>query len=187
MSDVTVKQLAESVRAPVDRLLKQMQEAGLPHTGEDQSVSEDQKQELLAFLKRSHGSDESGQKKITLKRKTVGTLKSGQGRAGRAVTVEVRKKRTYVRRAETETAASEVRRRRPKRTGHPARSSWKPSESVRRILPARRRKKRSSVRKQSAKRKKSVNVQRPLAEAARKAEEASAQAETVSPEAPRQS
>jgi len=102
MSDVTVKQLAESVRAPVDRLLKQMQEAGLPHTSEDQPVSEDEKQELLAFLKRSHGSDDSGQKKITLKRKTVGTLKSGQGRAGRAVTVEVRKKRTYVRRAEPE-------------------------------------------------------------------------------------
>ena len=49
MSDVTVKQLAESVRAPVDRLLKQMQEAGLPHTSEDQPVSEDEKQELLAL------------------------------------------------------------------------------------------------------------------------------------------
>ena len=41
MSDVTVKQLAESVGAPVDRLLKQMNEAGLPHTSEAEPVSED--------------------------------------------------------------------------------------------------------------------------------------------------
>lgn len=100
MSDVTVKQLAESVGAPVDRLLKQMSEAGLPHTSEGEPVTEDEKQALLTFLKRSHGSTESGPKKITLKRRSVGTLKSGQGRSGRAVTVEVRRKRTYVKRGE---------------------------------------------------------------------------------------
>lgn len=104
MSDVTVKQLAESVGAPVDRLLKQMSEAGLPHTSEAEPVSEDEKQTLLAFLKRSHGSTESAPKKITLKRRSVGTLKSGQGRSGRNVTVEVRRKRTYVKRAELEPA-----------------------------------------------------------------------------------
>ena len=102
MSDVTVKQLAESVGAPVDRLLKQMNEAGLPHTSEVEPVSEDEKQTLLTFLKRSHGSADAGPKKITLKRRSVGTLKSGQGRSGRNVTVEVRRKRTYVKRAETE-------------------------------------------------------------------------------------
>ncbi|MEQ8861610.1 MAG: translation initiation factor IF-2 [Pseudomonadales bacterium] len=102
MSDVTVKQLAESVGAPVDRLLKQMNEAGLPHSSEGEPVSEDEKQALLTFLKRSHGSTEAGPKKITLKRRSVGTLKSGQGRSGRNVTVEVRRKRTYVKRAETE-------------------------------------------------------------------------------------
>lgn len=104
MSDVTVKQLAESVGAPVDRLLKQMSEAGLPHTSESEPVTEDEKQALLLFLKRSHGSEETAPKKITLKRRSVGTLKSGQGRAGRNVTVEVRRKRTYVKRAETEAA-----------------------------------------------------------------------------------
>ncbi len=104
MSDVTVKQLAESVGAPVDRLLKQMSEAGLPHTSEAEPVSEDEKQTLLAFLKRSHGSTDTTPKKITLKRRSVGTLKSGQGRSGRNVTVEVRRKRTYVKRAELEPA-----------------------------------------------------------------------------------
>jgi translation initiation factor IF-2 len=103
MSDVTVKQLAESVGAPVDRLLKQMNEAGLPHSSEGEPVTEDEKQTLLTFLKRSHGSsDSAAPKKITLKRRSVGTLKSGQGRSGRNVTVEVRRKRTYVKRAEPE-------------------------------------------------------------------------------------
>ena len=98
MSEVTVKQLAETVGAPVERLLKQMQDAGLPHTGVEQEVSEDQKQELLAYLKRSHGDAGSAPKKITLKRKSVGTLRSGQGK--RAVNVEVRRKKTYVKRTE---------------------------------------------------------------------------------------
>ncbi|MCZ6709812.1 MAG: translation initiation factor IF-2 [Gammaproteobacteria bacterium] len=109
MSEVTVKQLADTVGAPVDRLLKQMQEAGLPHVSDESAVTEEEKQTLLAYLKRSHGSDDSATKKITLKRKSVGTLKTGQGRGGRTVNVEVRRKRTYVKRetAElTEAAAS---------------------------------------------------------------------------------
>ncbi len=100
MADVTVKELAETVGAPVDRLLKQMQDAGLPHRKDGESVSEEQKQELLAFLKRSHGESAAAPRKITLTRKSVGTLKaSGQGK-GRTVAVEVRKKRTYVKRGE---------------------------------------------------------------------------------------
>ena len=50
MADVTVKQLAETVGAPTDRLLKQMKEAGLGHSSEDEIVTEEQKQTLLASL-----------------------------------------------------------------------------------------------------------------------------------------
>ncbi len=100
MSDVTVKELADTVGAPVDRLLKQMQDAGLPHTSDEQVVSEEQKQELLAFLKRSHGESASAPRKITLKRKSVSTVKAGGQGKGRTVAVEVRKKRTYVKRGE---------------------------------------------------------------------------------------
>ena len=100
MAEVTVKQLADTVGAPVERLLKQMQEAGLSHQTEGDVVSEEQKQVLLGFLKRGHGETEKPAEKITLKRKSTGTLKSGQGRAGRDVTVEVRRKRTYVKRSE---------------------------------------------------------------------------------------
>ena len=100
MAEVTVKQLADTVGAPVERLLKQMQEAGLSHQTEGDVVSEEQKQVLLGFLKRGHGETAKPAEKITLKRKSTGTLKSGQGRAGRDVTVEVRRKRTYVKRSE---------------------------------------------------------------------------------------
>ena len=105
MSEVTVKQLADTVGTPVDRLLKQMQEAGLPHTSNDEQVSDEEKQTLLAFLKHSHGEVSSAaSSKITLKRKTLGTLKTGQGRGGRTVNVEVRKKRTYMKRSESDAA-----------------------------------------------------------------------------------
>ena len=105
MADVTVSQLAETVGAPVDRLLQQMQEADLPQSKADDVVSESQKQTLLAHIKKSHGETSGSPKKITLKRRTLSTLKTGgsAGR-GRTINVEVRKKRTYVRRAETEEA-----------------------------------------------------------------------------------
>jgi len=102
MSEVTVKQLANDIGASVDRLLKQITDAGLSSRGEDGSVSDSEKQELLAFLKKSHGGETAGEpKKITLKRKTSSTLKmsAGQGKT-RTVNVEVRKKRTYVKRPE---------------------------------------------------------------------------------------
>ncbi len=102
MAEVTVKQLAETVGAPADRLLQQMKEAGLPHSSAEEPVSEEQKQTLLAFLKRSHGDREVTPSKITLKRKTVSTLRTDRGR-GKAVAVEVRKKRTYVKRGATPT------------------------------------------------------------------------------------
>ena len=96
MAKVTVKQLAETVKVPVDRLLKQMQEAGLSHSADDDVVAEEEKQQLLAHLQKFRGDSQDSKKKITLKRKSTGTIKQGQGRAGRDVTVEVRKKRTYI-------------------------------------------------------------------------------------------
>ena len=102
MSEVTVKQFAETVGTPVERLLKQLQDAGLPHKNEDEAVSAEEKQALLAHLQQSHGSSDSGPKKVTLNRKKISTLKTGQRKAGRSVnvTVEVRRKKTYVRRGD---------------------------------------------------------------------------------------
>lgn len=100
MAEVTVSQLAEVVGASVDRLLKQMAEAGLPHSAPDETVTDEEKQKLLAYLKSLHGDKSSTTpKKITLRRKTVSTLKTG---GKKTVNVEVRKKRTYVKRADIE-------------------------------------------------------------------------------------
>ena len=98
MAEVTVSQLAEVVGTPVERLLKQMQEAGLSHSQSNQLVSDEDKHTLLTFLKSSHGEETGEPRKITLKRKTISTLKTGTGTAKKTVSVEVRKKRTYVKR-----------------------------------------------------------------------------------------
>ena len=105
MADVTVEELASTVGVAVERLLSQMREAGLSHSRAGESVSEEQKQVLLAYLKRAHGGEDSSPNKITLTRKSVGTLKTGQGKAGRSVTVEVRRKRVFVKRGDEEQTA----------------------------------------------------------------------------------
>jgi len=102
MAEVTVSQFAEVLKVPVDRLLVQLDQAGIKVSGPDARISDDAKLELLTHLRRSHGSDADGDgapRKITLKRKTQSELKlaSNQGRA-RTVNVEVRRKRTYIKR-----------------------------------------------------------------------------------------
>lgn len=112
MADVTVSELAKVVGVPVEKLLSQVKEAGLPHTKADDSISNEDKNTLLLFLRRSHGDSESkdaAPKKITLKRKTVETLKSASNHGrGKTVAVEVRKKRTYVKRSELQTDKEEA-------------------------------------------------------------------------------
>ena len=98
MAQVTVQQLAEVVGASVERLLTQMKEAGLPHGEAEQAVSDEDKQTLLAYLKRSHGESTEAPKRITLKRKKLSTLRTSGSQGKKTVNVEVRKKRTYVKR-----------------------------------------------------------------------------------------
>jgi len=107
MAEVTIKQLADVVGVSVERLLTQMQEAGVEGKSNDSTVTEIERQQLLAHLKRSHGEDADdvgAPKKITLKRKTTSTLKVGGAGSRKTVNVEVRKKRTYVKRTEIEQA-----------------------------------------------------------------------------------
>lgn len=101
MAEVTVKQLAETVGRSVEALLLQMREAGLPHGHAADVVSDAEKQQLLAHLKRAHGESDAVPQKITLQRKTVSTLKTAPAIGGKAKTVniEVRKKKTYVKRS----------------------------------------------------------------------------------------
>lgn len=109
MADVTVKHLAQSVGIPVERLLNQLQEAGLSITDEQQTVNEEQKRTLLNYLK-GNGSGESrhAPERITLRRKSVSQVTLGHdAHSGKTVNIEVRKKRTYVKRSSLAEQASE--------------------------------------------------------------------------------
>jgi translation initiation factor IF-2 len=105
MADVTVAQFAEVLKVPVDKLIAQLDQAGIKVAGPNDRVSEEAKLELLTHLRRSHGQVEearaasSAPRKITLQRKTQSEIKlpGGAGRS-RTVNVEVRVKRTYVKR-----------------------------------------------------------------------------------------
>ncbi|PIE83495.1 MAG: translation initiation factor IF-2 [Candidatus Contendobacter odensis] len=106
MTDVTVKQFSAVVGTSVDRLLEQFAEAGITVAGADATITENQKRDLLAHLQRSHGSQSSvlatnGPRRFTLKRKTHSEIKMVGNVAGqvKTVSVEVRKKRTYVKRS----------------------------------------------------------------------------------------
>lgn len=107
MAEVTVRQLAENIGTPVDRLLKQMAEAGLKQNAENDAVTDAEKQALLAFLKKSHGETGDAPQKITLKRKVTTQLKTSGGGKGKTVNIEVRKKRTYVKRDDVADAPQE--------------------------------------------------------------------------------
>src|ERR1700752_2903117 len=106
MSDVTIKQLAGVLGMGVDKLIVQLAEAGMKFSNPDQVVSSTEKVKLLGFLRRTHGKrdkaveEDSSPRQITLKRKTVSELTVNQGAArGKTVNVEVRQKRTYVKRS----------------------------------------------------------------------------------------
>ncbi|MEM7290064.1 MAG: translation initiation factor IF-2, partial [Pseudomonadota bacterium] len=91
----------------VDKLLDQLKTAGVEVSGADDPISDEDKLKLLESLRSSHGKDESsGPKKITLRRKSKSELKvsgsSGRNTTTKTINVEVRKKRTYVRRSEVE-------------------------------------------------------------------------------------
>ena len=104
MSKVTVSQLADVLGVDSKKLLLQLKDAGIEASGGDDAVSNDDKKKLLAHLRASHGkveSDATAPRKVTLKRKTVSELRvsgSGPRAATRTVNVEVRKRRTYVKR-----------------------------------------------------------------------------------------
>src|SRR6056297_738660 len=120
MSQVTVTQLAEVLGVTPDRLLAQFKEAGISIDDAAAPVTNDDKKKLLAYLRSSHGKAEEREesdtpRKVTLKRKTLSELKVPSGGAGRSrtrgpapsrtVNVEVRKRRTYVKRGEIQEAS----------------------------------------------------------------------------------
>jgi len=102
MADVTVQELAKEIGTPVERLISQLADSGVKKSVSD-SVSQQEKETLLDHLKKQHGDDSSAEpSKMTLNRKTKSTITQGHGSKAKSVNVEVRKKRTYVKRSELE-------------------------------------------------------------------------------------
>jgi translation initiation factor IF-2 len=108
MSDKTVQQLAEIVKIPLERLLEQLKEAGLSASAPDDLINEDEKMQLLAHLRKRHGKDEgentSSPRRVTLERRKVTEIKQATmpGSSTKTISVEVRKKKTYIKRSEAE-------------------------------------------------------------------------------------
>src|SRR6187549_1544888 len=103
MSEVTVGSLAKVLGMPPEKLLEQLAGAGMAFSGPDQVVSSTEKMKLLGFLRRTHGKDDkpaeaAAPKQITLKRRKVEELTVSAGKAKTTVNVEVRQKRTYMKR-----------------------------------------------------------------------------------------
>ncbi|MCF9489961.1 translation initiation factor IF-2 associated domain-containing protein, partial [Vibrio parahaemolyticus] len=107
MTQLTVKALSEEIGTPVDRLLEQLADAGMKKSGSD-SVTEDEKQKLLSHLRKEHGEASTAEPtRLTLQRKTRSTLSvNAGGGKSKNVQVEVRKKRTYVKRSTIEDEAT---------------------------------------------------------------------------------
>ncbi len=106
MTQVTVKELAKTVDTPVERLLQQMREAGLPHNAAEQVVTDIEKQALLTHLKSGHKAKVEEPRKITLQRKTTSTLRVA---GSKSISVEVRKKKVFVQRSPEEIEAERKR------------------------------------------------------------------------------
>ncbi len=103
MSEVTVGSLAKVLGMPAEKLLEQLSGAGMAFSGPDQVVSSTEKMKLLGFLRRTHGKEEkpaeaAAPKQITLKRRKVEEITVSAGKAKTTVNVEVRQKRTYLKR-----------------------------------------------------------------------------------------
>jgi translation initiation factor IF-2 len=106
----TVKSFAEKIGIQPETLLKQLEAAGVAGKQAGDVLSEDEKESLFRFLRASHGGVEEPveRKKITLKRKSsTEAMQATRTGATRTVQVEVRKKRTFIKRTALEEAPKE--------------------------------------------------------------------------------
>ena len=109
-STTTVAQFAAEMHKSTATLIEQLTSAGVTNANADDALSEPDKQKLLAYLQASHGTATGERKKITLVKKSTSEIKQADatGKA-RTIQVEVRKKRTFIKREDgTDAPADEV-------------------------------------------------------------------------------
>ncbi len=161
MAEVSVKEFAKTVGIPVERLLEQLQEAGISTMQSDSLIGDEDKRKLLTYLRSKHGAAEKAgaPKKVTLKRKSVSEVKLGKGRSAssKTVTVEVRKKRTYVKRSVVmEEESRRLERERAEREA--AEEARRREEEARRQEEERRRAEEEAARKAEEEKQKAIEV-----------------------------
>ena len=105
MTNTTVAEFANELKRPTDALLEQLQAAGVAKQSASDALTDNDKQKLLSYLQASHGTSGAARKKITLTKKTTSEIKQADatGKA-RTIQVEVRKKRTFIKRDDEPTA-----------------------------------------------------------------------------------
>ena len=105
MSSNTVAEFAAELKKQPDTLLEQLKSAGVSKASVADVLTEADKQKLLAHLQASHGTAGADRKKITLTKKSTSEIKQADatGKA-RTIQVEVRKKRTFIKRDESDTS-----------------------------------------------------------------------------------
>ena len=191
MSDVTIKQLAQVLGMPVDKLLTQLGEAGMKFSDPEQVISSTEKVKLLGFLRRTHGkadtapeADDSSPRQITLKRRKISELKvatpGGRGApsSAKTVNVEVRAKRTYVKRSViAEEASAEPEREDALRKLHESQQQREHEESERADVDRRRQEEVRQRAEEEARREAEAERARLEAQAAAEAQAAEAEAE----------
>lgn len=101
MKDVSIKEFSEKLDLSVDKLLTQIEASGIKGKKAGDSINDDEKVQLLGYLKGLHGEEGEAPKKVTLRRTQTMNLSAGSGRDKRNVKVEVRKKRTYVKKEDS--------------------------------------------------------------------------------------
>lgn len=108
MSSTTVAEFANELKKPADVLLDQLRSAGVAKTSDSDTLNDTDKQKLLSYLQASHGTVTGDRKKITLVKKSTSEIKQADasGRA-RTIQVEVRKKRTLIKRDDEPVAPAE--------------------------------------------------------------------------------
>ena len=109
MSNITVAELANELKRSVGKLLEQLQAAGVKKSSGGDVLTETDKKKLLDHLQSSHGTVAPARKKITLTKKTTSEIKQADatGKA-RTIQVEVRKKRTFIKRDDEPAAAPQT-------------------------------------------------------------------------------
>jgi len=100
MATNNVAQFATELKMPADVLLKQLRDAGVEKNSAEDTLSKEDKDKLLGHLRKVHGAAGEGEKKkITLTRKETTEIKQADSSGkSRTIQVEVRKKRTFVKR-----------------------------------------------------------------------------------------